>query len=265
MAGPDSLADDHRKLDFFDILDASTRGIVVYRKPLAAIAFLPTIAYVVLGAVFLPFDLNSFFRSWVVTLLPFAVVNAWLLGACHRFVLDLRAGKTTDLRARFSGREIRLMGWFLLLDYGLPFSIAIVLTFGLLPPGWAVLLIGLALICYPYIYSRLCFVFPAAAKGYPTGLRTAWRQTRGNGFRMVALLIFSFIIAAILTGIVISVAGSALGLILPNEISLIFIGILATIGSVVGLIIRTAAISLAYHELTSGEDKSETNAVDVNA
>lgn len=171
-----------------------------------------------------PLDLLLSFAG-LVPYVIFAV--AW-----HRLVLLGPARGRPDLQPSWRRRHLHFLGYLLLLGLmaGLALVILGIAASLLLPdpapgaePGGARPLLALAvtlllLLLVGWFTLRLCFVLPARALDERYGLSDSWRQTRGQGLRILAVLVLVQVAIAIPSLIVVTLIGAGSGVVsLVNE------------------------------------------------
>ena len=93
-----------------------------------------------------------------------------------------------------------------------------------------------------YLFARLALVFPATAIDARTSLVKAWRQTRGNGWRMVVIV-----------GVLPWAFGYLAGLVTGDEPGIV-IAVLVTVFATAFLAVEISALSLSYRELAKEPD-----------
>jgi hypothetical protein len=171
----------------------------------------------------------------------------WILFAviCHRLVL--LEPRPADL-ARIPGwgrRETFFLGWMVILSA----IILAVLWGALLVIGTIVAnLFSTALfestysyagkIIGTYLFARLSLVLPATAIDARTSIPQAWRQTRGNGWRLVLIV-----------GVLPWAYNYVASLVLGDEPGVAKL-VLVTAAATVLLAVEISALSLSYRELT---------------
>jgi hypothetical protein len=174
----------------------------------------------------------------------------WILFAviCHRLVL---LGLRPIDVARVPGwglRETLFLGWLLLLWLIImPIVYGFLMVFGAIVGQFSTALFDasylyVALVIGTYFFARLSLAFPATAIDVRTNPLKVWRQTRGNGWRLVVVIgVFPWAfgqIAAFISGDEPGVAKA----------------VLVTALTTVFLAFEIAALSLSYRELTQEPD-----------
>lgn len=186
------------KLAVGSIIGAAFSAVFANPRAYARAAFVPFVIGVAVAIVMLALgikldpqqptvpDLLGFIASGIVTLV---VMMTFYTKTC-RIVLGPQLGDA-PLEWVWQPAEWRCLGYFILLTLvfgflagfvGALLFIAIGGVPGLFLAFWAVL--GMMA-----LFSRFLFVFPAVAAGHPTGLGIAWRQTRGNAWRLIGIYI----------------------------------------------------------------------------
>ena len=154
-------------------------------------------------------------------LLPYVIF--WV--AWHRLVLLGPAQGLPSYQPSWRGRHFFYFGYTLLLGAiaGIIFLFLGFAASVLLPspapgaePGNAQILLALAvmivlLLVVGWFTLRLSFVLPARALDEAYGISDSWRQTRGQGLRILAVLIIVQAIIAIPSVVIVSLLGAATG------------------------------------------------------
>jgi hypothetical protein len=140
-----------------------------------------------------------------------SILFALIAVPCHRIVLLGPNSVPAKVHLGWSNRETRFVIWLILFNLTLRLAwFAFVLPIGFVignaaqfvavfDPVTASYLISYsgplgALLLVYYIYARLSLVFPSIAIDAPQTLPAAWSLSRGNGWRLVAMMtIFYFI------------------------------------------------------------------------
>jgi hypothetical protein len=174
----------------------------------------------------------------------------WVLFAviCHRLVLlGLRPADVARVPG-WGSRETLFLGWLLLLwAIIMPIVLGLIMVFGTIVGQFSTALFdasvdSIQLVIGIYFFARLSLVFPATAIDVRTNPVKAWRQTRGNGWRLVVVIgVFPWAfgeIAAFISGDEPGIAKA----------------VLVTALTTVLLAVEISALSLSYRELTQTPD-----------
>jgi len=149
----------------------------------------------------------------LLSLLPYTLFAvAW-----HRLVILGPAIAPPRLVPAWRSRHWRFLGYSLLLvGLAAPGALAAVLLAGLLMPaqGVASLLLVVLSVGLAYLFARLSLVLPATALDEPYRLRHAWEHSRGQGLRLLAILLLALLPLMFVTLLVGSLLG---GLVAPAE------------------------------------------------
>jgi hypothetical protein len=170
----------------------------------------------------------------------------WVLFAitCHRLVLlELRS---TDVHVipGWGLRETWFVGWLVLVTLIILAIVWVILTvvgavIGTISHEFFEVTVNpMAKVIGTYFFARMALVFPATAIDTRTSLLKAWRQTRGNGWRMV-------VIVGVLPGAFNYLASVIFGD-EPGVARAVMVSALAT----VVLAIEIALLSLSYREMS---------------
>lgn len=174
----------------------------------------------------------------LVSLLMFCVFAvAW-----HRFVLLGRRDTNFPIQFIAKHREVKY-GYYLVIIFLLGMAVGLVVQvawIGLSPSNpmahFAALIAGP--IAGALIAVRLAMLLPAIAIGAPTGIRAAWRQLHGSGWRLfIALVLVSIppvVVSFVIEGLI---AETITGVVVVQAISWLHSALLVTV------------ISLAYRYL----------------
>ena len=156
---------------------------------------------------------------WIIPLavIPWAA-HVIIAVACHRYVLMGREGLPSSWGLFWTKRETRFLGWTLAISmiaflFVIPGVIAggvavfaFAATFGevLLGAGsvaFIPIVAGMALALVPAIYviARLSLLLPMTAVGQRPELKDAWALSRGNGWRLVAVMLLPSLFSISLT------------------------------------------------------------------
>ncbi len=188
--------------------------------------------------------------SWWWSELLGAFLGAVFAVAWHRFILLGRRDSTDPVQFRLGLREAKFFFYLLLLI--LPFDLADPSRSPFVPPsldGLGMMSVRLGLfVLGAVVWVRFCFIFPALAVNADRGLVSAWRETRGVGWRIFWALILVGLIWVILEGIVSDAVGSVMQsstgvgayVVLALEFLLGYLGYAVTVG----------VVSLAYRRRT---------------
>lgn len=144
--------------------------------------------------------------GWIYVLAPQILIYTLLAVRVHRIVLAGGGGKQNWLR--WTWRETRFLGWLVVVYFYWTLMLVPVIAgvgvasdFKLFSQGvWLdALAITLATVPGAYVFVRLAFLLPATAMDQKRNLQWAWELSKGNGWRLVALLwIFPMFISLVL-------------------------------------------------------------------
>lgn len=133
--------------------------------------------------------------DWLYVLAPQILIYTLLAVRVHRIVLA--GGGIKQNWFRWTGRETRFLGWLVVVYFYWTLILVPVIAgvgvasdFKLASQGvWVdALAITLATVPGAYVFVRLAFLLPATAVDQKRNLRWAWGLSKGNGWRLVALL-----------------------------------------------------------------------------
>ena len=176
------------------------------RNELVRATILPAIAiagmYFYMTAATIPRDLDGFYR-WLAVLVVLVLLSSlcWALLAVstHRVLLDDPDKPTIVDGIRLGARQITYIAKALVVAAPLAIYGFVVASRGILWSGWSGSLETLSfvataaewavLIPSQYISSRVSLVLPAASLNRKMTFKDAWGLTRGNGWRITAVLL----------------------------------------------------------------------------
>jgi len=216
-----------------------------------ALAF-PAAAIVVVQVAFWHFSVEE--STWA-TWLAWGVRSAlWILFAviCHRLVLLDAREPDSAVVPPWTWRETRFLGWFIAtcalaiavawvstLVLGTVFGNAIRWLTGSETMFFFAMSQYVGMVLAAYAFARIAFVFPATAIDARAGLQASWRQTRGNGLRMMVIV-----------GALPWIVRYATWSLYSDEPGLPEVVFVLAVGTVL-LVIEVAALSLAYRQLAA--------------
>jgi hypothetical protein len=189
--------------------------------------------------------------------MPSTLVFVVLAVYCHRSLLIFGAARTSSLNIVFTSREWKFFAWILLVYLVTVFCIIPgSITAGILlleideiytESTWMKSLVeiflfyGVFLIPLYYIVGRWSFVFPIIAVDGLPKMGWSWKQTKGNGWRMLVLVGFIPLTIGYLNSV-----GPLIGL---SEYPA-FSAFLASFALFLFTPVEVAVISIAFRELT---------------
>ncbi|HEU0186943.1 MAG TPA: hypothetical protein VFR06_03525 [Gallionellaceae bacterium] len=234
------------KLPSLKIVTAAVFFTWAYRAQfLKAIAF-PTLALVVVWAVWVSFSdkLPSAF-SWL-TLLIYGLSFSFLAVTCHRLILVGDDDRHKPFRAKPGYRELRFLAWLIAI-YVLKILLELVawalvgkISGGAFSEGGvgnAYWLRQASSIPALYVLARLSLAFPATAVDKPVSLSWSWARTHGNGWRIFVVVgLFPWVIGMLFWLVV-------------REEATVLEQVVLSILAYVGLAIEVVALSFTYKEL----------------
>ena len=184
------------KIPVFKILTWSVWTAWTNKGRFSAALALPILLYfAVLAVDWIFLDPTNVATAWVVW---FAYMATYAIFAitCHRLILV--PDQVPAYRLTLTIREAKFFGWYAavtaicfligLAAWGVLFNLPIVSDLLQLP---GIILYSQVLILIPafYVFVRLSLIFPATAVDAKWGLRKAWRMSRGNVWRMAAIVV----------------------------------------------------------------------------
>jgi hypothetical protein len=209
---------------------------------------IPTLVLVVLWAVGVSY--SDVFPSYFVWLysLGYGFGFAFLAVTCHRLILIDGADRFKPYQSRPGFRELKFLMWVIgiyviksLLEFvtRLPFTInggdVLVGNDGWVSTGIKHLLSIPAL----YVFARLSLAFPAVAIDESTSLRWSWVRTRGNGWRIFAVVgLFPWLLSVLIYAV-------------WRENASILEQVVLSILGYIGLAIEIIALSFTYKALAN--------------
>ena len=169
---------------------------------------------------------------------------------CHRLVLIPPTAHSSKVRPHWTLREVLFLFWTGVLGLVVVVVEAVVGTVLLnFVPGVEVKpnqesfqwIMSASRILGLYLFSRLCFVLPATALGKMPSFKWAWRQTKGNGWRLFAVVT---VVPWALSWVI--------GLLWRDTATSFETVTLTFVGTAL-LIVEVAALSLSFRELMPKE------------
>lgn len=173
---------------------------------------------------------------------------------CHRIVLLAQhVGSAWTLPA-WSRRETRFVAWgmvaWVAAILAFMFATTVTLTITANLPGVAQTGDGERMkyvqyagqLVYWYVFARFCLMFPAIAIDEKTNLRQAWESSRGNGWRLFAVICVPPYCISLF-----------IGFLYRSEATLIEYLLLTAVGTLF-LAVEIAALSLSYQQLASKKE-----------
>ena len=185
--------------------------------------------------------------------LAYGIGFVWCVVTCHRLVLVGTTSTWLGLVPKWSWRETRFYLWLIaivLICAGTGIFLSTVCLSALANfmkgeeefwAGWIQFAVRIPVI---YLFARFSLIYPATAIDRKVNLKWAWRQTKGNGWRLA--FVITFLPWALSRGV---------NLLYREQATAAEILILVAIGCVL-MVIDVAALSLSYRELADVEDSA---------
>lgn len=173
---------------------------------------------------------------------------------CHRLVLIESEARAVDPWPRWSWRELRFLYWLvgLWLIALVTWWVAVLVAVNVVTSAWrhspaelsvwrewSTYLCGIPAL---YVFARLSPILPATAIDRTVDLKSAWRLTRKNGWRL-----------ALVVGVLPWAISELLGLLYRGEATAVETIVLTILGIAL-FAVEIAALSISYRELTNEED-----------
>ncbi|MDP6804563.1 MAG: hypothetical protein QF902_04430 [Rhodospirillales bacterium] len=195
----------------------------------------------------------------IMTILVAAAFLTMFAVAWHRHCLV--AGERPSVRntLRWGARQTR----FLLTAIGLAVLVmisttAVVVVWVVLSPSGASVSVLpaalMALVLSSYLYARFSVLFPATALDRTMGVRDAWAMTKGNGWRLLAIVLMAMIpasVAATIVQLILSGLAVAVGLEAALTANLL-VALVDQTFTLTGTALGVTALSIAYRALETG-------------
>jgi hypothetical protein len=192
------------------------------------------------------------FSGWALYLgycLVFAACFTLFAVNCHRLVLLAPPRRLGAVAVpAWSRRESRFLFWMVTLWIAYMAILWAVLTFLAAAFQWISDLVPwfdamqfAAKLAALYVVARLCLLFPATAIDRNVDWKWAWRTSRGNGWRLVVVVM---VLPWVLSQLV--------GFLYRDEPSALEVVLLTVLGTAL-FALEIAALSVAYRELTKDE------------
>ena len=273
---------ERKKLPVFATVGEAFSGAWTHFGDLIRIAWLPVLLYIAISAIyqiyFLPMamvepeNMEEVMRQMenmsAHGALPIILVIASLLlypmiaVAWHRFVL--LGERPNGAVLRFGRRELTFVGAILAI-YLLPLvPVRLVAMLGMVvwqPLGAALLIVGYIFVILWWM--RMSLLLPSAAVDRGLALRDVWEMTRGNFWRIFAVIFLASLLTALLMWAIAFALFLAISLSAGNLASepysagtILFSVVMGAVTGTFILIVNVAVLSIAYRELSGwGEAK----------
>lgn len=182
---------------------------------------------------------------------PFALFFTLFAVTCHRLVL-LAPRRLGGIPApSWSARESRFLFWVvtLWLIYLVVWWLGLLVAGNVWPRdgdlrGWFEVIEFVASLPALYLVARLSLVFPATAIDRGASLKWAWRTSRGNGWRLVVVvMVLPWLVSRLV------------GLLYREQATAVEIVLLTVLGTAL-FALEIAALSIAYRELARDDQPS---------
>jgi hypothetical protein len=234
------------KLPFLKVIAAAVFFAWTNKAELLKAISAPTLAFVVVWGVWSTYsdELPSYF-SWIF-LLAYGLSFSFLAVTCHRLILTGDVDRYKSFNAKPGSRELRFLGWVIaiyaiksLLEFVILIPFHFVSAGALVDDGGRIAdwVKQIASIPALYVLARLSLVFPAAAIDKSCSPRWSWIRTRGNGWRIFAVV-----------GLFPWLTGMAIGFVWREEATVLEQVALSII-TYLGIAVEIIALSFTYKEL----------------
>lgn len=236
----------NQSLPFLRIIAAAIFFAWSYRAEFLRAISIPLLALAVVWGAWITFtEKLPWGFAWGIALL-YGLSFSFLAVTCHRLVLADPAERFKPLAAKPGYREIKFLGWLIVIYLIKALVVVILLNVfqdavgrwfvqdGTGVSGW-----GKQLLSVPglYVLARLSLILPATAIDQRAGLRWSWSRTRGNGWRIFVVVgLFPWLMEEVFD------------LVVREEASAVEQAVWFILAYVV-IAIELAALSLTYREL----------------
>ena len=205
-------------------------------------------------------DFQSFFWLWLAPMIVFAIVFCMYSVAWHRLYLVPEEQASAGAAYRWGGRQWRFLFNYVKVFLVMipPFFVAEIVILGIAVAAAAAFIISQILLwlILGWFYARFSMLFPSTAADAHMTLREGWRFSRGNGWRLLWIIVFVALPVGIVTWPV-NFAVSAL-LFETGAISSLTANLLtALVGQFfgfIGIAVGVSALSISYKRLMDAQD-----------
>lgn len=221
------------------------------------------------------FDFQSFFWLWLIAAVVFAAVFCMYSVAWHRLYLVPSEAASARSAYRWEGRQTRfLFNYIKVFLLAIPVFVLVAIIVGGLgavigaassdagsaPESSTLLLVILLVQMFVWLslglfYARFSMLFPATAADAHMGIREGWRFTKGNGWRLLWIIVLVAVPIIAVTwpiNLVISVVAYETGAIGSLTANLI----IALIGQFFGFLtiaVGVSALSISYKRISDAQ------------
>ena len=247
----------NKMVPVFDTVSAAFKRVVGNLSQVFRLGLVPMVLVIVLNALgaLLAQSTGSQAIAMIFNILALIVLIFFVL-AWHRVVLLGFNNDTGRIDFAFTPRSNKFLGYYIGLLVACGVIIAIGAALGYALGGAIGALIAIAIYAAVfYTFTRLSLIFPAIAADHPATLQSAWTQSNGIFWRMIAINLLIALAAVIVLFVVGFVVGVILALILGMSGANIFIitlvtSIFTTPIELVFIAVFTAALSYVYRYVT---------------
>ena len=221
-------------------------------------------------------DFPSFFSWWLAAMTVFAIVFCMYSVAWHRLYLVPEEQVSAGAAYRWGGRQWRfLFNYVTVFSVTIPLLLATVVVVAIVAgridivvasggeePSkgliFAAAIIAPVLVYLPvgWVYARLSMLFPSTAADAHVTLDEGWRFSKGNGWRLLWIIVFVALPVGIVTWSVNSAASFLLyetGAISSLTANLLT-ALLGQFFGFIGIAVGVSALSISYKRLMDAQD-----------
>ena len=205
-------------------------------------------------------DFESFFWLWLAAMIVFAIVFCMYSVAWHRLYLVPEEQAIARAAYRWGGRQWRfLFNWvkvFLVMIP--PFIVAEIVVLGIAFVATAAAFIISQILLWlvvGWFYARFSMVFPSTAADAHMKLREGWRFSKGNGWRLLWIIVFVALPVGIVTwpvNFAVSVLLFGTGAISSLTANLLT-ALLGQFFGFIGIAVGVSALSISYKRLMDAQ------------
>ena len=206
-------------------------------------------------------DFQSFFWLWLAAMTVFAIVFCMYSVAWHRLYLVPEEQANARAAYRWGGRQWRFLFNYVKIFLVMipPFIVAEIVILGIAFVAAAAAFIISQILLWlilGWFYARFSMLFPSTAADAHMKLREGWRFSKGNGWRLLWIIVFVALPVGIVTwpiNFAVSVLLFATGAISSLTANLLT-ALLGQFFGFIGIAVAVSALSISYKRLMDAQD-----------
>lgn len=211
-------------------------------------------------------DFQSFFWLWLAPMIVFAIVFCMYSVAWHRLYLVPEELASAGAAYRWGGRQWRFLFNYVKVFLVMipPFIVAEIVILGIAVAAAAAFIISQILVwlIVGWFYARFSMLFPSTAADAHMKLREGWRFSKGNGWRLLWIIVFVALPVGIVTwpiNFAVSVLLFETGAISSLTANLLT-ALLGQFFGFIGIAVGVSALSISYKRLMDAQDAQAAQA-----